>query len=101
MRLGKWISLTLGIRPALASEYAYVVKPGGIIYTITDVEDLHNWMARHLDDHPLFDRMTEEELEGDICVETMTNDTEEGKKVARNKGSKYIACFKRREDPEW
>lgn len=95
------MELIFGGRPALASEYAYVVRPGGIIYTITDVEDLHNWMARHLDDHPLFDRMTEEELAGDICVETMTNDTEEGKKVARNNGSKYIACFRRREDPEW
>lgn len=85
----------------MASEYAYIVKPGGIIYTITDVEDLHNWMARHLEDHPLFDRMTPEELEGDVCVETMMGDTEEGKKVTRNNGNKFVACFRRREDPEW
>lgn len=71
------------------------------MYTITDVEDLHLWMAKHFNDHPLFDRIAEEELEGDVCVEIMKTDTEEGKKVTRNKGSKFIACFRRAEDPEW
>ena len=90
-----------GYRPALASEYAYVTAPGGIVYTITDVEDLHNWMARHFEECPLFGRMSDEELEGDVGVETMKVATEEGKKVTRNKGNMYIACFRRREDPEW
>jgi len=27
-------------------------------------------------------------------------DTEEGKKVTRNKGEKWVACFKRKDDPE-
>jgi len=89
------------VSPALCSEYAYVLRPGGIVYTITDVEDLHNWMARHLEDHPLFERIGEEELEGDVCVEVMKSDTEEGKKVTRNKGQKWVACFRRRHDPEW
>lgn len=87
--------------PTLCAEYAYVLRPGGIVYTITDVEDLHKWMAKHFDDHPLFDRLTEEDLKDDVCVEVMRTDTEEGKKVERNNGSKFVACWKRREDPEW
>ena len=89
------------VSPALCSEYAYVVRPGGIVYTITDVLDLHNWMVGHLEDSPLFERMSDEELVGDVCVDTMRISTEEGKKVERNKGDKWIACFRRLEDPEW
>jgi len=89
------------VSPTLVTEYAFVLRPGGIVYTITDVEDLHNWMARHFDDHPSFERISEEELEGDVCVDTMRTDTEEGKKVERNNGKKWVACFRRLEDPEW
>ncbi|KAF3080080.1 tRNA (guanine-N(7)-)-methyltransferase (tRNA(m7G46)-methyltransferase) [Orbilia oligospora] len=87
------------ISPTLLAEYAYILRPGGIIYTITDVEDLHLWMAKHLDDHPMFERLSEEEQEEDVCVKIMRTDTEEGKKVARNQGSKWVACFRRIEDP--
>lgn len=89
------------ISPALCAEYAYVLRPGGVVYTVTDVEDLHNWMVRHLDDHPLFSRMDEKELEDDLAVGVMVKDTEEGKKVQRNSGKKWIACFRRVGDPEW
>lgn len=84
----------------LLSEYAYVLKEGGIVYTITDVLDLHEWMKSHLEEHPLFERLSQQEEETDECVEIMTHATEEGKKVARNKGSKYIACFRRIADPD-
>ncbi|KAI5808859.1 guanine-N(7)--methyltransferase [Peziza echinospora] len=89
------------VSPTLASEYAYVLRPRGIVYTITDVEDLHLWMAKHFDDHPLFQRIPQEELDRDECVAIMMTETEEGKKVERNKGNKYVACFWRLEDPEW
>lgn len=59
------------------------------------------WMAKHFDDHELFERLTAEEMEGDECVGIMTTATEEGKKVERNKGEKFVACWRRREDPEW
>ena len=88
-------------RPTLATEYAYVLKPGGIAYTITDVEDLHMWIAKHFDDHELFERLTPQELEEDECAAIITSATEEGKKVERNKGEKFIACFRRLSDPEW
>lgn len=34
----------------------------GIIYTVTDVKDLHDWMAEHLQAHPLFERLTQQEM---------------------------------------
>ncbi|KAH3680239.1 hypothetical protein WICMUC_000420 [Wickerhamomyces mucosus] len=83
----------------LLSEYAYVLKEGGIIYTITDVLDLHEWMVKHLDQHPLFERLDEVFEKNDKCVEIMTYSTEEGKKVERNKGQKYIKCYKRLPNP--
>lgn len=85
----------------LCSEYAFVVKPGGKIYTITDVEALHQWMVEHLGAHPSFERVGEEEVEADACVEVMKTETEEGKKVTRNGGKKFVAVFRRLEDPPW
>lgn len=83
------------ITPTLLAEYAFVLRPGGILYTITDVLALHEWMKGHLDNHPLFQRLDKDEEEADVCVKEMTVQTEEGKKVERNKGDKYIACYRR------
>ena len=83
------------ITTTLCAEYAYCLRPGGVLYTITDVEDLHHWMTKHLDPHPLFKRLTKEEEESDVCVAEMTVQTEEGKKVERNQGQKFIACYRR------
>ncbi|KAL8682198.1 MAG: hypothetical protein Q9186_001736 [Xanthomendoza sp. 1 TL-2023] len=89
------VSLTLN------SEYAFVMKPGGILYTITDVEDLHKWMVKHFEEHLSFERVDREDEAEDECVKTMMVETEEGKKVERNKGEKFVACFRRLEDPPW
>ncbi|EOD50942.1 putative tRNA methyltransferase [Neofusicoccum parvum] len=89
------------VSTTLNSEYAYVLRPGGIVYTITDVEDLHRWMVEHFEKHPSFERIEDEELEKDVCVEVMKTETEEGKKVTRNGGKKFVACFRRPEDPPW
>src|SRR5271169_3600624 len=85
------------ITPALLSQYAYVLKPGGKLYHITDVEDLHSWMYEHCDEHRLFEKVEDEE--GDPCVEVMVNETEEGKKVAREGRDKYWTVWRRIEDP--
>ena len=79
----------------LISEYAYALKEGGMIYTISDVFDLHEWMASHLQAHPLFERVDEETLKDDLAVEAIKNGTEEGKKVTKNGGSKYLAIFRK------
>jgi tRNA (guanine-N7-)-methyltransferase len=61
-------------------------------------------MAKHLSEFPLFERITEEDLIKDgkgPILDAMKSDTEEGKKVTRNKGDKWVACFRRIEDPAW
>lgn len=89
------------ISPTLLAEYAYVLRPGGIVYTITDVRDLHEWMKSHLDAFPLFESVSEEDLraegKGDILDAVYTS-TEEGKKVERNQGEKWLACYRRIEN---
>lgn len=87
------------ITNTLLSEYAYVFKEGGVVYTITDVKDLHEWMVKHLEEHPLFERLSKEWEENDECVKIMRNATEEGKKVERKKGDKFVACFTRLPTP--
>ncbi|KAJ1936488.1 tRNA (guanine-N(7)-)-methyltransferase (tRNA(m7G46)-methyltransferase) [Kickxella alabastrina] len=87
------------ISATMLAEYAYALRVGGIVYMITDVKDLYDWSVKHLDAFPLFERISEEELENDPAIPCVVNSTEEGKKVARNKGSKYLACYRRIEDP--
>lgn len=133
------------ISSSLNAEYAFVLRPGGLLYTITDVEEYHYWVLRHFGvlDHAanpattndaaeckareekvveaeedvdededdensgvarvreLFERVSDEELAADECVKVMREATEEGKKVARNKGPKFVAVFRRLPDPDW
>ncbi|KAJ2647761.1 tRNA (guanine-N(7)-)-methyltransferase (tRNA(m7G46)-methyltransferase) [Coemansia sp. RSA 1285] len=87
------------ISSTMLAEYAYALRVGGIVYTITDVKDLHDWNVKHLDAFPLFQRIPDGELENDPAIPCVVNSTEEGKKVARNKGDKYLACYRRIDDP--
>ncbi|KAJ9106418.1 hypothetical protein QFC21_001564 [Naganishia friedmannii] len=89
------------ITTTLLAEYAYVLKPGGILYTVTDVKDLHDWMMHHLYLHPSFEYIPTEQLlaADDPVLKSAMTSTEEGIKVARNKGSKWAGCFRRLEDP--
>ncbi|KAG6873241.1 hypothetical protein C0995_001260 [Termitomyces sp. Mi166 len=86
------------ISPTLLAEYAYALRPGGIVYTITDVRDLHEWMRSHLEAFPLFAYVDEETLRAEgkgPIIDAVYRSTEEGKKVERNKGDKWLACFRR------
>lgn len=78
----------------LLDEYAYVLGIGGIIYTITDVEELGDWMKTCLESHPMFEALTEEELEADPVAKLLTLATEEGQKVARNGGQTFQAVYR-------
>ena len=104
------------VSETLNAEYAYVLRPGGKVYTITDVEELHQWMVGHFEGgeedgegkekevsgiKALWERVGEEELKTDPCVKVMMEETEEGKKVTRNKGQKFVAVWRRKEDPAW
>lgn len=83
------------ISPHLLDEYAYVLRVGGIIYTITDVEELGEWMKSCLEDHPMFEALTEKELEADPVVKLLSSATEEGQKVSRNGGQTFQAVYRR------
>ncbi|ESO97474.1 hypothetical protein LOTGIDRAFT_214330 [Lottia gigantea] len=86
------------ISTTLLAEYAYVLQEGGLVYTITDVKDLHDWMVEHFIQFPLFQRVPDDELKSDLVVEKLYDSTEEGQKVTRNSGDKYLAVFKRLPD---
>eukprot|EP00245_Coleochaete_scutata_P007142 TRINITY_DN22243_c0_g1_i1.p1 TRINITY_DN22243_c0_g1~~TRINITY_DN22243_c0_g1_i1.p1 ORF type:complete len:323 (-),score=70.12 TRINITY_DN22243_c0_g1_i1:47-1015(-) len=83
------------ITQALLAEYAYIMAVGGILYTITDVEELHQWMASNIDAHPLFRRLTETELADDVAAGLLISATEEGQKVERNQGKTFKAVYRR------
>lgn len=107
----------------LCAEYAYVLRPGGCIYTVTDVEELAGWMRERFEafgrdgggGEGLFGRVQvpEEGREGEwvdeggergevgTLVRCIREETEEGKKVTRNGGVKFVAVFQRRVNPEW
>ena len=96
------ISRSFTRRRALALGVATSGAPaGGIIYTITDVHDLHLWMVEHLANFPAFERIPNDDpsLVQDPCVKVVYGSTEEGKKVARNGGDKWFAAFRRKEEP--
>lgn len=89
------------INKQLLAEYAYILRVDGLVYTCTDVLDLHQWMCSCFEQFPLFQRIDNDDpvLKNDPCIEHVVGSTEEGKKVERNKGDKYLAVFRRIEDP--
>ncbi|XP_029906800.1 tRNA (guanine-N(7)-)-methyltransferase [Myripristis murdjan] len=86
------------ISPTLLAEYAYILRTGGLVYTNTDVEEVHLWIVKHFTEHPLFSRVPDEELDSDIIISRLGTCTEEGKKVQRNGGKNFLAVFRRIED---
>lgn len=50
-------------RSIACSPLSRVILPvQGLVYTITDVLELHDWMCTHFERHPLFERVPLEEL---------------------------------------
>lgn len=117
------------VSSTLCAEYAFVLRPGGCVYTITDVEELGNWMRERfaefgggqvfekvevpeegkerewIDDDddgeggPVSERGARREV--GRMVRAIREETEEGKKVTRNGGKKFVGVWRRREDPAW
>uniref|UniRef100_A0A8C9A8M2 tRNA (guanine-N(7)-)-methyltransferase n=1 Tax=Prolemur simus TaxID=1328070 RepID=A0A8C9A8M2_PROSS len=82
------------ISPTLLAEYAYVLRVGVRTCTTTSIILLLNCMQ-----HPLFERVSLEELSEDPIVRHLGTSTEEGKKVLRNGGKNFPAIFRRIQDP--
>ena len=87
------------ISPQLLAEYAYVLAIGARVYLATDVKDLYDWMVGHFNSHPLFQQLDSESMNEDEVVGKLFDSTEEGKKVTRNGGQKFIAVYVRIDDP--
>jgi Predicted S-adenosylmethionine-dependent methyltransferase len=83
------------INENLLGDYVYLLKSGGKIYTITDVLQLHEWHLSQLSKHPLLSIVCEEDCEKDPCIAVMLDQTEEGKKVTRNRGKKFWCVFQK------
>lgn len=80
----------------LLAEYAFCLRVGGRVYTATDVRDLHEWMCGHFADHPLFEPVPD--FADDVVVGRLFDATEEGQKVSRNGGDKFVAVYRRVDD---
>ena len=80
----------------LLTEYAFLLAPGGVVYTMTDVEELGEWMRDKLERHPWFEEYTEREYADDLVIPYLTETSEEGQKVARNGGKTHMSVFRRR-----
>jgi tRNA (guanine-N7-)-methyltransferase len=52
-------------------------------------------MKLHLDEHPLFFRIADEDLKDDPCFAAIHKGTQEGQKVTRNHGDKWPAVYRR------
>ncbi|XP_078287402.1 tRNA (guanine-N(7)-)-methyltransferase isoform X1 [Rhinoraja longicauda] len=64
------------ISSTLLAEYAYILRGGGLVYTITDVQEVHEWMVKHFTEHPLFEGVQLEDLTRHIGDPDVINDHE-------------------------
>ncbi|KAM9252119.1 tRNA (guanine-N(7)-)-methyltransferase [Cariama cristata] len=87
------------ISPTLLAEYGYVLRPGGLVYTVTDVAEVHEWMVKHFGEHPLFEEVPLAQLDADPIVARLGTSTEEGRKVQRGGRRIFPAIFRRVQDP--
>ncbi|KAA0153947.1 hypothetical protein FNF28_06889 [Cafeteria roenbergensis] len=86
------------ISPALLSEYAAVLREGGLLFTITDVPALHDWMHTHLEDHPSFEATPA--AADDPCVIAMRMATDEARKSLREGRHHQWNVYRRRSDAD-
>jgi tRNA (guanine-N7-)-methyltransferase len=83
------------INTNLLGDYCYLLKSGGKIYAITDVIQLHEWHLEQLGRYPLLSKVSDEDCESDPCIAAILQETEEGKKVTRNRGKKFWCVFQK------
>ena len=84
------------INTALLTDYAFILKPGGLIYTVTDVEDLHTWETSKLNEHPMFERIDPQKTLSS-CEKIMRTGTEEGQRVEKKGGKVWHSVYRKRD----
>lgn len=109
------------VSSTLIAEYAYVMRPGGLVYVITDVHDLFQWITGCFSGKgeygaigieaegggmeggrrsELWEEVEVKAVDGRI-IAAVRGETEEGRKVERNQGEKFVAVWRRKPDPDW
>lgn len=83
------------ITQTLLDEYAFVLKKGGFIYAVSDEKELGDWMRTCLENHPLFVKLTNEEIQNDPFVPFVRDSSEDAQRTERQKKDKHLCVFKR------
>ena len=78
----------------LLNEYSYLLKKGGRLYIITDVEELYIWERSMLNQNKCFKEMSKEDVEKDEFTAFMKN-TNEARKVIKNGGKMFYSIYER------
>ena len=71
-----------------------MLKVGGKLYSITDVEELHLWHKEVIAQNPCFKELPIDELEKDPFLSFM-KDTDEARKVMKKNGKMYYIAYER------
>ena len=82
------------INQYLLNEYSYLLKKGGKLYIITDVEELFIWERTMLNQNKCFLEIKKEEVDKDEFTKFMKN-TNEAKKVIKNGGKMFYSIYER------
>ena len=82
------------INQYLLNEYSYLLKKGGKLYIITDVEELFIWERSMLNQNSCFKELSKEDIEKDIFTGFMKN-TNEARKVIKNNGKMFYSIYER------
>lgn len=88
--------------PNHSMDVACILSPCYMLALSVASPDLHLWTNHHLESLPeLFEPISPDsaEFQSDVCVKAVRESTEEGKKVERNKGDKFIGLWRRKENP--
>ncbi|CAK9296831.1 unnamed protein product [Gordionus sp. m RMFG-2023] len=49
------------VSETMIAEIAYILHEDGLVYSITDVFDMHEWISKHFNEHPLFAKLSNDE----------------------------------------
>lgn len=102
-----------------------MMRPRGLVYVITDVKDLFEWISGCFSGKghygatgiegegggmeggrrsEFWEEVDVKGKEGGVdgrVMDAVRGETEEGRKVERNKGEKFVGVWRRKQDPEW
>lgn len=88
------------ISTQLLAEYAYALQEGsGVAYIVTDVPQLFDWMVERFEQHPLFQRRSDEEHTADAVSRFVRDMTDEAQRVDKSDRGKQDASFRRIMNP--